>query len=194
MRVEMTDTEMGVLLIKARAGNPLPFSFTANGVCTLDSELPEAAWAIAELAVLRAQMRDVRVAAGSPIKPGDLPKRDLSKFPYGSEPCQCGKSAAFQCELCGAGGYSFPAYGDRRSVTEVASILIGTGLVDAPGAFALAEALETRVNVCGYGIVEKVQEVTKPARRPSVSNSVNVGGAMTGSLVQTNEIKGGIQL
>lgn len=96
MRVEMTDTEMGVLLIKARAGNPLPFSFTANGVCTLDSELPEAAWAIAELAVLRGQ---------------------------------------------------------------------------------------------------QLQELErKPARRPSVSNSVNVGGAMTGSLVQTNEIKGGLQL
>lgn len=190
MKIEFTEAEMSALIDKARSGNPLPFAFTANGVCTLDSNNPQASWAIAELATMRKPISEggyeaehrraeslvavtsklasmLEVTGLAEILPAvrgllagsgrlSLTSRSGSTGPrrapegatfngsYVCDKCGCG---AFHCEDCDAAEFSFPDYGNRLNVHQIATVLAATGLVDEVGAQSLAEAIDPMVYV-----------------------------------------------
>lgn len=150
MKIEFTEAEMSALITKARAGRPLPFAFTASGVCTLESENPQASWAIAELALMRkprANLIAVTVGTGVPMPTGPRQTPKSGDPLAGHQQCGQCKSATWMCGQCGQDEYSFPYYGERLDASGIASALVATGLVGMAGAEALAASLDSLVYV-----------------------------------------------
>lgn len=161
MQVPITSDELDKLIKLSANGFdpktiPLTHASGEHGTFAIESDTigADAAWSLAQLAILRGEQGHT-VRVGGPIV--HTGARDVAVGDdrlAGYEKCEDCGSAEFMCanspghsDAQGGEGYSFPDYGARLNMREIQTLLQHSGLVTAYGAAQLAAYLDMEAYV-----------------------------------------------